>query len=711
VNAKSRHLRVLTPPIPAMNMYFDGSWKLSRPKSPDPKAIRTAAFGSLSFEGKRKIKVDNKSPAKIAELSISDDDDEYTRAVELDGMPDSRYIGCFGVEGWATRSGRLLSHGEAVRIERQKMQGVVKPVRKGKGKSKTIVPVVAPPQSKTKDLVVRFTNSKGEEVGRLPQDTALFVSTLLDQKLCTFKAVCVYAPEFLRTNDTVYLQLESYLLKDALERRLLRPADSNRTLSLFEAKETAEERDLRLRQTSLVKLFDEIKLHPLRSASDQKRKKEGLLQAAEMAEEKDKNGDTTPSEGKGDGEEKEEGKELEQDQLDQLYRKAQAFDFDSPEAEPADTFILDLRRYQKQALYWMLGKEKDQKNRKKEESMHPLWEEYSWPTKDQNDQELARVPGYDKFYVNPYSGEISLKFPVQEQNCLGGVLADEMGLGKTIEMLSLIHSHRPEIVPRGPQTSMNLPRLPKSNSTVESAPHTTLVVAPMSLLAQWQAEAEKSSKPGSLKSIVYYGSDKSIDLRAQCTGANAVNAPNLIITSYGTVMSEFNQITTSGNRTAGGGLFSIEFFRIILDEAHTIKNRTSKTAKACYELDAVHRWVLTGTPIVNRLEDLFSLVRFLRVEPWSNFSFWRTFITVPFESKDFLRALDVVQTVLEPLVMRRTKDMKQPDGTPLVPLPPKTIIIEEIVLSKPEREVYDFIFNYVRRSFAANVEVSKDGQY
>ena len=60
------------------------------------------------------------------------------------------------------------------------------------------------------------------------------------------------------------------------------------------------------------------------------------------------------------------------------------------------------------------------------ESMHPLWEEYVWPTKDENDQELPRVANQDKFYMNPYSGELSLKFPVQEQNCLGGILADGM---------------------------------------------------------------------------------------------------------------------------------------------------------------------------------------------------------------------------------------------------------------------------------------------
>jgi DNA repair protein RAD5 len=284
----------------------------------------------------------------------------------------------------------------------------------------------------------------------------------------------------------------------------------------------------------------------------------------------------------------------------------------------------------------------------------------------------------------------------------------EMGLGKTIEMLSLIHSHKSDLAglaPSADHSVNNLPRLPKSSSAVEHAPVTTLVVAPMSLLAQWQSEAEKASAPGTLKVMVYYGSDKSANLQQLCCEANAATAPNVIITSYGVVLSEMNQVVANGgNRGSHGGLFSIEYFRIILDEAHFIKNRQSKTAKACYELKAIHRWVLTGTPIVNRLEDLFSLVHFLRVEPWSNFSFWKTFITVPFESKDFIRALDVVQTVLEPLVLRRTKDMKTPDGNALVPLPPRTIEIDHIELSKPERDVYDWIFLRAKRTFAENAE-------
>ncbi|KAK7558774.1 SNF2 family N-terminal domain-containing protein [Phyllosticta citricarpa] len=527
------------------------------------------------------------------------------------------------------------------------------------------------------------------EVGRLESESSAWIAPLIDQNVCKFEGTC-----------TIFLQLRVYLLKKVFQ------ADSNRET-------THEERSLRLRQVALVKLFDEINLHPSRAnAQTSKHKRQRLLKAAELAEEREQKSTPNPStKTKGqEGDpssppsvEPEDGQELEQDQLDSLYKKAQSFDFNTPEAEPADTFAMSLRKYQKQALHWMMSKEKDQKSDHKEQSMHPLWEEYTWPTKDVDDQPLPDVTGQPCFYVNPYSGELSLDFPVQEQNCLGGILADEMGLGKTIEMLSLVHSHTAEVA--GNNGVMELPRLPKNSSTVVSAPKTTLVVAPMSLLAQWHSEAEKASKEGTMKAIVYYGAEKAVNLQNLCSEHNGANAPNLIITSYGTVLSEFNQVAAlEGNRGSHGGLFSVEYFRVILDEAHFIKNRQSKTAKACYEISAIHRWVLTGTPIVNRLEDLFSLVRFLKVEPWSNFSFWKTFITVPFESGDFIRALDVVQTVLEPLVMRRTKDMKTPEGEALVPLPPRTIEIEEVQLSQAERDVYDWIYTRAKRTFNTNME-------
>ncbi len=690
----------------AINMYLDGSWNsvstvVAQPTRPSSSSMMEAFSSRLP---ERSVKVTNpeeRRPSKAQEQRET-----------LGTMPDYRYIGAFGVGAWATRSGiGLIKIGEPIKIERTKIKPPTKVGRGGKV-------IQAPNTARSRiDVIARFTNARGEEVGRLPKEIANWVSPLIDQKVCRFDGVCFLAPDRIRVNDTIELQLKCSLLRKAFEPSgFKRPEDNNRTTGIFEEKETSEEKDLRLRQVALVKLFNEINLRPT-NANDTtaEHKRQDILQAAEISEQNDKDNESKKPKSTQDDrstppdDEAEEGKELEQDQLDSLYKKAQSFDFDTPTREPADTFVMDLRKYQKQALHWMVGKEKDEKSDKVEVSMHPLWEEYSWPTKDVEDQDMAIVVNQSNFYVNPYSGELSLDFPAQEQNCLGGILADEMGLGKTIEMLSLMHSHRSEVAIQaseaGPTSVSNLPRLPKNSSSVEAAPCTTLVVAPMSLLAQWESEAAKASKPGTMKTLVYYGSDKIANLQNLCCEANAAAAPNLIITSYGVILSEFNQVAArGGDRGSHGGLFSLDFFRVILDEAHFIKNRQSKTAKACYEISAQHRWVLTGTPIVNRLEDLFSLVHFLRVEPWSNFSFWKTFITMPFESKDFIRALDVVQTVLEPLVMRRTKDMHTPDGQALVPLPPKTIEIEELELSKQEREVYDYIFTRAKRTFNATME-------
>ena len=684
----------------AVNMYFDGSWKnnvMGQASRPLP------SRGVETWLQSQQVKP---STVQSTDAKVAGKNQEPVKV--LKSMPRDRYVGAFGVAAWTTKSGTgLIKHGEVIRIERSKLAPKTKVGKGGK-----LVPLVGRYQKA--DVITRFTNARGDEIGRLPEETAKWVSTLLDQKLCRFEGSCVYAPDRVRVNETIFLQLRVYLLKTGFEANaFVKVQDDNRATGIFEEKESSEEKDLRLRQVALVKLFEEINLHPT-TVNDTlaKHKKQGLLKAAEMAEQYEtekasklkSNGTSTPQ----SEEEVEDGEELEEDQLDALYKKAQSFDFSTPEAEPLSTFVLELRKYQKQALYWMLSKERNE-TLDRQASMHPLWEEYAWPVKDAEDQDLPLVEDQDKFYVNLYSGELGLDFPVQEQNCLGGILADEMGLGKTIEMFSLIHSHQSDIARAASSKSIDsvnsLPRLPRSSTSVASAPCTTLVVAPMSLLAQWESEATKSSLPGSLRTLVYYGTDKSVNLQTLCSETNAASAPHVVITSYGLVLSEFNQISKAGaDRTSQGGLFSVDFFRIILDEAHTIKNRQAKTSKACYELSGKHRWVLTGTPIVNRLEDLFSLVRFLKVEPWSNFSFWKTFITVPFESKDIVRALNVVQTVLEPLVLRRTKDMKTPDGEPLVPLPRKIITVEEIELSKTEREVYDLIFTRAKRAFNESLQ-------
>ena len=411
----------------AINAYFDGSWKTPSPQKP----ASTSQHPSQPPIAFRKQSSTSSSRAQ-SNAASSKPEFPAPKPPALDSMPNKRYIGALGVAGWTTKSGSgLLKPGNVVKIERSKSAVPNKSVRGGK----------AAAMRKGEDVVVRFTDTRGSEIGRLERETATWISALLDQKVCQFEGHCIYAPERVRTNDTVYLQLKVYILKQAFEAgNFIKPLENNRQTGIFEAKETQDERDLRVRQIALVKLFSEVNLQPSKvNETTAKHKREGILQAAEVAEQYEKrdgkktgSGSNTPNENAASSppsEENEEGEELEQDQLDTLYKKAQSFDFNTPVAEPAAMFAMNLRKYQKQALHWMISKETSQTQDHKEQSMHPLWEEYNWPMKDFEDKDLPAVTGVDSFYVNPYSGELSLDFPVQEQNCLGGILADEMGLG------------------------------------------------------------------------------------------------------------------------------------------------------------------------------------------------------------------------------------------------------------------------------------------
>lgn len=389
--------------IVAINLFLDGTWK--RPR----KSITVLRETAEDPSKKRKQGHEDKGLSLCA-----------TESSLLGKMPNKRFIGAFGAEGWSTTSGTdLVSYGEKVRIERQKLQVPSAASRRGKSKKgSSAAPVFG--RRKSQDIVVRFTNSQGREVGRLSQDTAAFVSTLIDQQICHFEAQCVYAPEVLKTNETIYLQIRAYFLKSAFTASKLFKSDTGRPVDVFAQQETEEEKELRLRQLAIVKLFDRIGLEPTQSENE-KMKRAEIVRAVETA---DQNyGKTSSSIGNTGEEEQEDGKELEQDQLDALYKKAQSFDFSAPEAEPASTFNLELRPYQKQALHWLLKKEKNELSRDNE-SMHPLWEEYSWPVADEDGKPLVQVEGLEKFYINPYAGQLSLKFPRQEQNCKGGILAD-----------------------------------------------------------------------------------------------------------------------------------------------------------------------------------------------------------------------------------------------------------------------------------------------
>ncbi|CAO3682707.1 unnamed protein product [Rhizopus microsporus] len=386
-------------------------------------------------------------------------------------------------------------------------------------------------------------------------------------------------------------------------------------------------------------------------------------------------------------EDEEENKEVSDDQLNTIYERAQVFDAEIKPMEPPDTLTLQLKEYQKRALAWMTAKESlhyedgDLDMR----ALHPLWEEYSFPDTTSEHQ---------FFYFNPYTGELSLEFPEANTQERGGILADEMGLGKTIEVLSLIHSDK---------SRYDYSRIQLENQSKKSP--TTLIVCPMSLLAQWRDEIIRASKPNSIRLEVFYGDDRSsLSLNTLCQWDGA--APDVLITTYGVLVGEWSRAQQDASATT---LYNIEFWRVVLDEAHQIKNPSTKTSNACKDIFATRRWAVTGTPIQNKLDDLYALVRFLKHEPWANHAFWKTFITLPFEKKD-PRALAAVQTVLEPIVLRRTKNMRDSQGLPMVPLPSKTVRIEYLSFSPEEQDIYDAIYNDSKIKFSYFCEAGKLGK-
>ena len=157
--------------------------------------------------------------------------------------------------------------------------------------------------------------------------------------------------------------------------------------------------------------------------------------------------------------------------------------------------------------------------------------------------------------------------------------------------------------------------------------------------------------------------------------------------------------------------------RIILDEAHGIKNPRTVVSKACCMLRAESRWCVTGTPIQNSLSDVYGLLKFLRHEPWCEPAFWRSSIadaissgvsTVARSSSGIVNekggtnessprelaagasaAFGRVRRVLAPIMLRRTKNTLAEDGTPILTLPPIDFSIVHVTLSPPERQFYN----------------------
>ncbi|KAK8065960.1 SNF2 family N-terminal domain-containing protein [Apiospora hydei] len=218
----------------------------------------------------------------------------------------------------------------------------------------------------------------------------------------------------------------------------------------------------------------------------------------------------------------------------------------------------------------------------------------------------------------------------------GGILADDMGLGKTLQSISLILSN---------------PK-PDDSTKLVGVDKTTLVVAPLALIRQWEAELkDKVTDSHKLKVLVHHGPQRTKrfeDLRRY----------DVVITTYQILVSEHGHSSNS----LKAGCFGLHWYRVILDEAHTIKNRNAKSTKACYELRSVYRWCLSGTPMQNNLDELQSLVKFLRIKPYDDLREWKEHIEQPMKNGKGEVAIRRLHSVLRCFMKRRTKDILKLPG-------------------------------------------------
>uniref|UniRef100_A0A915Q282 Transcription termination factor 2 n=1 Tax=Setaria digitata TaxID=48799 RepID=A0A915Q282_9BILA len=294
----------------------------------------------------------------------------------------------------------------------------------------------------------------------------------------------------------------------------------------------------------------------------------------------------------------------------------------------------------------------------------------------------------------------------------GGILADDMGLGKTLSMISLI-VHVKEKSKQDANTMKGL----ETNVTKDSClipSRATLVVAPASLIFQWEAEFQKHVRSDFLSRYVFHGPKQK-----RCTSAKRLARYDVVLTTYGVVSSElaenFNSVgvderSDSDDGSADDGncrkgkikrkisnklesvLTKIAWERVILDEAHQIKNKTALISKACCKIPAAKRWCLTGTPIQNNLWDLYSLIRFLRVTPFDEEAVWKEYILSAHSSSQRLN------TLVKGLLLRREKNQLCPEtNKPIIGLTSK--MYEEVIvkLESIEKEVYDYMFQFSRQ--------------
>jgi hypothetical protein len=331
-------------------------------------------------------------------------------------------------------------------------------------------------------------------------------------------------------------------------------------------------------------------------------------------------------------------------------------------AQQPGHIALTLKEYQLQTVAWMQDQESY------ERGLNGLfWEERAW-------QDSSSSSQADRFYYMPSTGELRLEKPPLVH---GGLLCEEMGLGKTVEIVSLITEDTLQV--NALPTSDLLPLMSKARVALKTS--ATLIIVPVTLLAQWQSEIVKSLvDPSSLEVFVYTNiSTDFVSIRNDSFPRKLPTPKELQATLLafleGKGETKAVVLTTySMLNKAQHGLNTIHWRRIVLDEMQEIRSSTTMLAKACERLSSDMRWMVSGTPFYTSIDDLNGELNFLKIIPFclsdDKDGFWGRRVAKPFKRRS-VQALHLVHHLCDRILMRHSKSQKYVDsGLPILSLPP-----------------------------------------
>jgi SNF2 family DNA or RNA helicase len=203
---------------------------------------------------------------------------------------------------------------------------------------------------------------------------------------------------------------------------------------------------------------------------------------------------------------------------------------------------------------------------------------------------------------------------------LNGCLADDMGLGKTIQVIAALIQEKESLNPQIP----------------------TLLIAPTSVLGNWQKEIEKFAPH--LRVMVHHGSSRTQD---SAKFKPLLSEYDVVITSYTLVRKDAKLLQLPN------------WQRIVIDEAQNIKNPTAAQTKAILKLQADRRLALTGTPVENRLLDLWSIFNFLNPGYLGKETQFRKSFEMPIQKDNDQVQSIILKKLVQPFILRRLKTDKQ----------------------------------------------------